>query len=124
MIKQTNCKSSKKTTNILFFFFLSHPQNFQSKTNYYLHRVSPRRGQVLAQEILFKVRIARLKLGSTPRQAQYKHLETKSLTNSTKPWYTTNILILYWIKFISIYCDTRTILDLLTENSRKLDPTP
>jgi len=44
--------------------------------------VGPRSGKALAYEILFKVQTAGLELGSTPSQAQYKHLETESPTNS------------------------------------------
>ena len=47
--------------------------------------MGPRRGKALAQGILFKVQVAGLELGSTPSQAQYKHFETKSPTNSANP---------------------------------------
>ena len=36
-------------------------------------------------EILFKVQVAELELGSISSRAQYKHFETKSSTNSVNP---------------------------------------
>ena len=47
--------------------------------------MGPRRGKALVQEILFKVQVAGLKLGSIPSQAQYKDFETKSPTNLANP---------------------------------------
>ena len=69
--------------DILFFFwFLTvFPQRFQPETNYCSCRVSPRRGKALTKEIIFKVQVAELELGSTPSRAKYKHFETKSSTN-------------------------------------------
>ena len=71
----------------LFFFGFPtlFPQNFQPETNYCLCQVGPWRGKALAQEILFKVQVAGLKLESTPSRAQYKHFETKSPTNLANP---------------------------------------
>ena len=63
-----------------------YPQDFQLKTNHCLCRMGPWMGKALAQEILFKVQVAGLELGSTPDWAQYKHLETESPTNSANPW--------------------------------------
>ena len=60
-------------------------QGFQPETNHCSRRVDPWRGKALAQEILFKVQVAELELGSTPSRAQYEHLETESPTNSTNP---------------------------------------
>ena len=68
-----------------FFFFFwfptVFPQDFQPETNHCSCRVSPRRGKALAKEIIFKVQVAGLELGSTPSRAKYKHFETKSSTN-------------------------------------------
>ena len=86
--------SSKKKINFLIIniyiyiyihFRTVYLQGFQSETNHYSHWVGPRWGKALAQEILFKVQIAGLKLKSIPNRAQYKHLETESPTNSTNP---------------------------------------
>ena len=65
---------------MLFFFWFSTVflQDFQLETNHCYHRVSPQRDKALAHEILFKVQVTGLKLGSTPNRAQYKHLETES----------------------------------------------
>ena len=69
-----------------FFWFLTvFSQNFQPEINHCSRRVGPWKGKVLIQEILFKVQVAGLELGSTPNRAQYKHLETKSPSNSAKP---------------------------------------
>ena len=70
---------------IYIHFRTVYLQGFQSETNHYSHWVGPRWGKALAQEILFKVQIAGLKLKSIPNRAQYKHLETESPTNSTNP---------------------------------------
>ena len=70
---------------IYIYFRTVYLQGFQPETNHYSHWVSPRRGKALAQEILFKVQVAGLKLESIPNRAQYKHLETESPTNSTNP---------------------------------------
>ena len=71
----------------LFFFFFStvFPLNFQLETNYCSHRMDPRRGKALVQEIFFKMQITRLELGSTPSRVQYKHLKTENPTNSANP---------------------------------------
>ena len=60
-------------------------QDFQLETNHCLCQVGPQTGKAMAQKILFKIQVARLKLGSTPNRAQYKHLETESPTNSANP---------------------------------------
>ena len=55
-----------------FFFFLFPtvlPQEFQLEINHCSCRMDPRMGKALAQEILFKVQVAGLELGSTPSQA-------------------------------------------------------
>ena len=70
---------------IYIHFRTVYLQGFQSETNHYSHWVGPRWGKALAQEILFKVQIAGLKLKSIPNRAQYKHLETESPTNSANP---------------------------------------
>jgi len=73
---------------LLFFFFwfsTVFPQGFQPETNHCSRRVGPRRGKVLAQEILFKVQVAGLELRSTPSRAQYKHFETESPSNPANP---------------------------------------
>ena len=62
-----------------------YPQGFYPETNRCLRRVGPRKGKALTHEIIFKVQVAGLELGSTPSQAQYKHLETNSPTNSANP---------------------------------------
>ena len=48
-----------------------YPQSFQLETNHCSCRMDPQRGKALAQEILFKMQIAGLKLGSTPNRAQF-----------------------------------------------------
>ena len=69
-----------------FFWFLTvFSQNFQPEINHCSHQVGPWKGKALVQKILFKVQVAGLELGSTPNRAQYKHLETKSPSNSAKP---------------------------------------
>ena len=73
---------------IFFWFPTVFPQGFQPETNHCSCRVGPRKGKALAQEILFKVQVAGLELGSTPNRAQYKHFETKSPTNLANPlWF-------------------------------------
>ena len=71
------------------FFFCGFPtvfsQNFQLETNHCSRWVSPRKGKALAQEILFKVQVVGLELGSTPNRAQYKHFETENPINSANP---------------------------------------
>ena len=71
-------------SEIMFFFFFwfptVFPQGLQSEANYCSCRVGSRRGKTLAQEILFKVQVARLELGSTLSRVQYKYFETKSPT--------------------------------------------
>ena len=52
--------------NIFFWFPTVFPQGFQPETNHCSYRVSPRRGKALAKEIIFKVQVAGLELGSTP----------------------------------------------------------
>ena len=78
------------------------PQDFQQKINHCLRRVGPQRGKALAQEILFKVQGAGLELGSTPSQAQYKHLETESPTNSANPlgWIETITTVVSGLKLL------------------------
>ena len=83
MLKKKKEKQKQKCS--LFLFPTVFPQGFQLETNHCSCRVSPRRGKALAQEILFKVQVAGLKLGSTPSQAQYEHFETKSPTNLANP---------------------------------------
>ena len=85
----TLCESVSGIRFNVFFFFFWFPtvysQGFQSKTNNCSRRVGPQRGKALAPEVLFKVQVVGLELGSTPSRAQYKHLETESPTNSANP---------------------------------------
>ena len=71
--------------DFFFWFPTVFPQGFQPETNHYSCRVDPRNDKALAQEILFKVQVARLELGSTSNRVQYKHFETKSPTNLVNP---------------------------------------
>ena len=89
MLKYEHSCNNHKYVYNFFFFFGGFPtvfsQDFQPETNYCSRWVSPQRGKTLAQEILFKVQVVELELGSTPNRAQYKHFETENPINSANP---------------------------------------
>ena len=97
--------------DFFFWFPTVFPQGFQPETNHYSCRVGPQNDKALAQEILFKVQVARLEPGSSSSRVQYKHFETKSPTNLVNP-----LGLCLW-KIITI---TRLLLLLHDQELKKL----